>query len=95
MRPLWHTDRPGRVHQPLVVLLPGVPARPSAAAYGLRAARRVRPCAPRGDRSLHAYGQEGRPCARCGTPIVRVAFTNRSSFFCPVCQPAPRRRRTG
>ncbi|GAB4000482.1 bifunctional DNA-formamidopyrimidine glycosylase/DNA-(apurinic or apyrimidinic site) lyase [Nocardioides marmoraquaticus] len=47
------------------------------------------------DRSLHAYGQEGRPCARCGTPIVRVAFTNRSSFFCPVCQPAPRRRRTG
>lgn len=46
------------------------------------------------DRSLHAYGQEGRPCARCGTPIVRVAFTNRSSYFCPVCQPAPRRRRT-
>ncbi|WP_030482450.1 bifunctional DNA-formamidopyrimidine glycosylase/DNA-(apurinic or apyrimidinic site) lyase [Nocardioides aequoreus] len=46
------------------------------------------------DRSLHAYGQEGRPCARCGTPIRRVAFTNRSSYFCPVCQPAPRRRRT-
>ena len=21
------------------------------------------------DRSLQAYGQEGRPCARCGTPI--------------------------
>jgi formamidopyrimidine-DNA glycosylase len=48
------------------------------------------------DRSLHAYGQEGRPCARCGTPIVRVAFMNRSSYFCPVCQPRPRaRRRTG
>lgn len=46
------------------------------------------------DRSLHAYGQEGRPCARCGTPIRRVAFTNRSSYFCPVCQPVPRRRRT-
>ncbi|RLV51167.1 bifunctional DNA-formamidopyrimidine glycosylase/DNA-(apurinic or apyrimidinic site) lyase [Nocardioides mangrovicus] len=44
------------------------------------------------DRSLHAYGQEGRPCDRCGTPIRRVAFTNRSSFYCPVCQPAPRRR---
>jgi formamidopyrimidine-DNA glycosylase len=45
------------------------------------------------DRSLHAYGQEGEPCDRCGTPIRRVAFTNRSSFFCPVCQPAPRVRR--
>jgi formamidopyrimidine-DNA glycosylase len=45
------------------------------------------------DRSLHAYGQEGRPCERCGTPIVRVAFMNRSSYYCPVCQPRPRVRR--
>ena len=42
------------------------------------------------DRSLHAYGQEGRPCDRCGTPIRREAFMNRSSFFCPHCQRAPR-----
>ncbi len=45
------------------------------------------------DRSLHAYGQEGRPCARCGTPIRREAFMNRSSFSCPRCQPRPRVRR--
>jgi formamidopyrimidine-DNA glycosylase len=45
------------------------------------------------DRSLEAYGREGEPCSRCGTPIRRVVFMNRSSFFCPVCQPAPRRRR--
>ncbi|MGI8646139.1 MAG: bifunctional DNA-formamidopyrimidine glycosylase/DNA-(apurinic or apyrimidinic site) lyase [Nocardioides sp.] len=45
------------------------------------------------DRSLHAYGREGRPCDRCGTPIRRVSFMNRSSFFCPRCQPVPRRRR--
>jgi formamidopyrimidine-DNA glycosylase len=44
------------------------------------------------DRSLEAYGQEGRPCSRCGTPITRVAFMNRSSYFCPVCQRRPRRR---
>ena len=44
------------------------------------------------DRSLEVYGQEGRPCSRCGTPVVRVAFMNRSSFFCPLCQPRPRRR---
>jgi formamidopyrimidine-DNA glycosylase len=42
------------------------------------------------DRSLAAYGQAGRPCPRCGTPIRREAFMNRSSFFCPRCQPRPR-----
>ncbi|MCW2845199.1 MAG: DNA-(apurinic or apyrimidinic site) lyase [Nocardioides sp.] len=46
------------------------------------------------DRSLHAYGREGEPCDRCGAAIRRVAFMNRSSYFCPVCQPVPRRRRT-
>ena len=45
------------------------------------------------DRSLQVYGREAEPCSRCGTPIRRVHFMNRSSFFCPVCQPAPRRRR--
>jgi formamidopyrimidine-DNA glycosylase len=45
------------------------------------------------DRSLKAYGREHLPCLRCGTPIRRVTFMNRSSFFCPVCQPVPRRRR--
>jgi formamidopyrimidine-DNA glycosylase len=42
------------------------------------------------DRSLDAYGREGRPCHRCGTPIRRRAWMNRSSYFCPRCQPAPR-----
>jgi len=42
------------------------------------------------DRSLHAYGREGEPCDRCGAPIRRESFMNRSSFSCPKCQPAPR-----
>ena len=42
------------------------------------------------ERSLDAYGQEGEPCGRCGTPIRRVAFMNRSSYFCPKCQRPPR-----
>ena len=42
------------------------------------------------DRSLAAYGQAGRPCRRCGTPIRREHFMNRSSFSCPRCQPRPR-----
>jgi formamidopyrimidine-DNA glycosylase len=44
------------------------------------------------DRSLAAYGQEGLPCPRCGTPIRRIAFMSRSSYFCPACQRAPRGR---
>ena len=44
------------------------------------------------DRSLEVYGQAGRPCSRCGSEIVRVAFMNRSSFYCPTCQTRPRRR---
>lgn len=42
------------------------------------------------DRSLNAYGQEGRPCPRCGTPIRREEFMNRSAFSCPTCQRPPR-----
>jgi formamidopyrimidine-DNA glycosylase len=45
------------------------------------------------DRSLDAYGQQDRACARCGAAIVREQFMNRSSFSCPHCQPPPRRRR--
>jgi formamidopyrimidine-DNA glycosylase len=41
-------------------------------------------------RDLNAYGQTDRPCPRCGTPISRAAFMNRSSFFCPTCQPPPK-----
>lgn len=37
-------------------------------------------------RSLNVYGREGEPCPRCGTPIVREQWTNRSSHFCPECQ---------
>ena len=42
------------------------------------------------DRSLEVYGQEGQPCSRCGSAVVRVPFMNRSSYFCRRCQPPPR-----
>ncbi len=45
------------------------------------------------DRALYVYGREGLPCARCGSPIRREEFMNRSSFSCPRCQPVPRRAR--
>ncbi|KZS80866.1 MULTISPECIES: DNA-formamidopyrimidine glycosylase [Mycobacterium] len=43
------------------------------------------------DRSLDAYGRDGRNCRRCGAVIRREKFMNRSSFYCPRCQPRPRR----
>lgn len=48
-------------------------------------------------RSLNVYGQQGRPCPRCGTEVRRETFMNRGSHFCPTCQPGPsaaRRRAT-
>ncbi|MFF2023406.1 bifunctional DNA-formamidopyrimidine glycosylase/DNA-(apurinic or apyrimidinic site) lyase [Streptomyces sp. NPDC058171] len=42
------------------------------------------------DRSLDAYGREGLPCRRCGTPMRRRPWMNRSSYYCPHCQRPPR-----
>ncbi|WP_022872658.1 bifunctional DNA-formamidopyrimidine glycosylase/DNA-(apurinic or apyrimidinic site) lyase [Nesterenkonia alba] len=54
-------------------------------------------------RSLRAYGQAGRPCPRCAVSdeprrrergiIRREKFMNRSSYYCPGCQPRPRHGR--
>ncbi|MGD9611627.1 MAG: bifunctional DNA-formamidopyrimidine glycosylase/DNA-(apurinic or apyrimidinic site) lyase [Kiritimatiellia bacterium] len=51
---------------------------------------------PRGERGrnqeqLHAYGQTGAPCPRCGTPIRRILVGQRATHVCPRCQRAPRR----
>jgi formamidopyrimidine-DNA glycosylase len=46
-------------------------------------------------RSLAVYGREGEPCPRCGAPIRRDPFMNRSAYSCPVCQPRPRSRTGG
>lgn len=50
------------------------------------------------DRSLNAYGREGRECKRCAAVgrvslLKREQFMNRSSYTCPVCQPRPRNGR--
>lgn len=42
---------------------------------------------------LNAYGREDEPCSRCGRLIVREAWSNRSSYRCPRCQPKPRTAR--
>ncbi len=40
------------------------------------------------------YQREGKKCFRCGARIRRAIVASRSSYFCPRCQQAPRRRRT-
>jgi formamidopyrimidine-DNA glycosylase len=45
-------------------------------------------------RFLAVYGQADHPCPRCGTPIHRESFMNRSSYSCRQCQPRPRARRS-
>ena len=35
---------------------------------------------------LVAYGQSGRPCHRCGTPLHKVTLAGRGTTYCPACQ---------
>ena len=40
---------------------------------------------------FRVYGRSGKPCRTCGTPIERIVLGQRSTHFCPSCQPeAPR-----
>lgn len=39
------------------------------------------------------YGRQDQPCGECGRGrIRRIVQAQRSTFFCPICQPAPRDR---
>jgi len=39
-------------------------------------------------RFLAVYGHADDPCRRCRTKVKRMVQQGRSTFFCPVCQPA-------
>lgn len=36
--------------------------------------------------TFRVYDREGQPCTTCGTPIMRLVQSGRSSFYCPNCQ---------
>ncbi len=38
---------------------------------------------------LNVYRRTGEPCYRCGRPIQRIVVGQRSTHFCPHCQPEP------
>ena len=37
--------------------------------------------------SLKVYGRNNEPCSVCNTNIERIMIGQRSSFYCPICQP--------
>ncbi len=39
--------------------------------------------------TFRVYGRTGEPCPVCGAPIEHITVGQRSTHFCPVCQPAP------
>ncbi len=39
------------------------------------------------------HRREGRPCPACSEAIVRIVVAGRSTYYCPSCQPKPRKRR--
>jgi endonuclease-8 len=39
--------------------------------------------------TTYVYGRRGAPCRRCGTPIELAEQGDRSTYWCPGCQPAP------
>ena len=55
--------------------------------HNLTTTRRTTVAGPAG--SVAVYGKARRPCPRCGTPIrmVRHGIQNRSTYWCPGCQP--------
>ena len=34
------------------------------------------------------HGRKGQPCPTCATPIVKVQFAGRGTYYCPSCQPS-------
>lgn len=55
--------------------------------HNLTTTRRTTVAGPEG--SVAVYGKARRPCPRCGTPIRmrRHGIQNRSTYWCPRCQP--------
>jgi endonuclease VIII len=52
--------------------------------------------APRVDRhggEVYVYRRPSLPCHVCGTEIARGPLAGRNLYWCPTCQPLPRRRR--
>ncbi len=81
------SEEVGRLHDAIRTILAaaisdrGTLLRDYRTPYGLEGAYRSR---------LRVYGRPDQPCPLCGTPIHRIRVTQRSTHFCPRCQPEGR-----
>lgn len=48
----------------------------------------------RGENRFVIYDREKEPCPRCSARVRRLVQAGRSTYYCPRCQPTPRRRRS-
>lgn len=78
----------GRLHRAIAGILQRAILR-GGTSLGEGESNFLRPSRRRGgyNRALRAYQQQGRPCARCGTPIARLVLAQRGTHYCPRCQP--------
>ncbi|MDY0150540.1 MAG: DNA-formamidopyrimidine glycosylase [Kiritimatiellia bacterium] len=82
------TEEAARVHRTIkMVLRRGIRNLGTSLGAGHTNFRLPRGEPGRNREHLCAYGQTGRPCERCHTPIVRILVGQRATHFCPVCQP--------
>jgi len=45
-----------------------------------------------GENLFVVYGRAGKPCSRCKTSIAKLVQGGRSTYYCPACQPSPKRK---
>lgn len=76
-------SRSDRLHQAIVAVLTAAVDREGTT---FRDYRMVNGESGRNAGFLVAYGQEGRPCPRCGTVLRKVSLGGRGTTYCPSCQ---------
>lgn len=96
-----HPARPGgelaadavaALHAAIVAVLQDGIARQGSSLGGSGLQNYLRPGgAPGGYQEEHqVFRRTGLPCPRCGTPVARIIIAQRSTHFCPTCQPLRR-----
>jgi formamidopyrimidine-DNA glycosylase len=78
-------DRAHRLHAAIVAVIAGAVDREGTT---FRDYQMVNGESGRNADFLHAYGQGGRPCDRCGTELRQTVVAQRGTTYCPRCQRA-------
>lgn len=85
-----NTDELTRLQKAVRDVLSAGIARRGSTLGGSNLQNYLRPGGLPGDfqNEFFVFRRTGQPCLVCGTPIVRIVIAQRSTHFCPNCQPA-------